>query len=59
MIGAGRILTMESELGIEEEELACTEIFAWSNFDYGTTGQSSTYDTKYSRRGDWSNDDII
>ena len=46
MIGAGRILTMESEHGIEEEELSCTEIFAWSNFDYGTTGQSSTYDTK-------------
>ena len=30
-IGAARILTMESGNG-HEEELACTEVFAWSNF---------------------------
>jgi len=35
LIGAARILTMESE-GRGEEEIACTEVFTWSNFDHET-----------------------
>jgi len=35
LIGAARILTMESEER-GEEEIACTEVFAWSNFDHET-----------------------
>lgn len=35
LIGAARILTMEAEQQ-GEEELACTEVFAWSNFDHET-----------------------
>eukprot|EP00986_Skeletonema_menzelii_P021033 scaffold32986_cov154-Skeletonema_menzelii.AAC.4 len=34
-IGAARILTMEPEQH-GDEELACTEVFAWSNFDHET-----------------------
>ncbi len=33
LIGAARILSMESE-GHGQEELACTEVFTWSNFDH-------------------------
>ena len=35
IIGAARILTMEPEER-GEEEIACTEVFAWSNFDHET-----------------------
>jgi len=35
VIGAARILTMESE-GRGDEVIACTEVFAWSNFDHET-----------------------
>lgn len=50
IIGAARILATESENGREEEELACTEIFAWSNFEknVGVGGRGgSGYDSKY------------
>jgi len=46
IIGAARILTMESDHG--EEELACTEILAWSNFEQDAdAGPSSMYESKY------------
>jgi len=35
LIGAARILTVEPEQR-GEEEIACTEVFAWSNFDHKT-----------------------
>ena len=47
IIGAARILTMES-LDRVEEELECTEIFAWSNFERESDAKpSSSYDIKY------------
>jgi len=47
VIGAARILEMESD-NHGEEELSCTEIFAWSNFESGSDKcPGSSYDTKY------------
>lgn len=44
VIGAARILTMESDRN--DGELACTEVFAWSNI--GSEGEAiSEYETKY------------
>eukprot|EP00579_Thalassiosira_antarctica_P006369 CAMPEP_0201883660 /NCGR_PEP_ID=MMETSP0902-20130614/16162_1 /ASSEMBLY_ACC=CAM_ASM_000551 /TAXON_ID=420261 /ORGANISM="Thalassiosira antarctica, Strain CCMP982" /LENGTH=869 /DNA_ID=CAMNT_0048412507 /DNA_START=145 /DNA_END=2754 /DNA_ORIENTATION=+ len=47
IIGAARILNMESDHG--EEELACTEVLAWSNFEKGADCASSDaeYSSKY------------
>ncbi|KAL7532331.1 hypothetical protein ACHAXR_005323 [Thalassiosira sp. AJA248-18] len=47
IIGAARILTMESDHG--EEELACTEVFAWSNFEK-SVGRDGDNDAKYSSK---------
>ena len=47
VIGAARILEMEAD-NHGEEELSCTEIFAWSSFESGLAAcPGSTYDTKY------------
>jgi hypothetical protein len=44
LIGAARILTMESDA---EQELSCTEVFAWSNYDDPVDGSDQLYGTKY------------
>ena len=48
LIGAARILTMESEDGVEED-LNCTEVFAWSNIDSNESvhGTTSKYTSKF------------
>lgn len=55
IVGAARILSMEpgdGAPGVEEEELECTEIFAWSNFEEESVrgvGKTSppSYDAKF------------
>lgn len=47
LIGAARILTMESEHR-GDEDLNCTEVFAWSNIDsQEESGSSNMYTSKY------------
>ncbi|KAL3790819.1 hypothetical protein HJC23_004720 [Cyclotella cryptica] len=45
LIGAARILTMESDRG--DEELTCTEVYAWSSSGSGDASSAGKYASKF------------